>query len=337
MSQVLEIVRISGDGVGPELVDAGTSVIEALGLKVRWIDMMAGMAAYRETGATAPEATIEALRKYRLAIKGPFYTPSGGAIRSGNHYLRRKLDLYACLRPLPIVPGRPPILLVRENLEDLYGAIEWMATPDVAQAVKIASRGGCERITRYALDLARRQGRTRLTLVHKANNLKLTEGLFLDVARAVAAEYPEIEFDDLLADTAASSLVLDPGRFDVIVTSHSIGDILSNLGGALAGSLGLVGSLDSSGEVHIAEASHGSAEELAGQGRVNPLAFLRGISLLLGAIGRDAEHDRLVSSLDEAARHGPRTVDLGGQARLADVVAHICDSVRGGRPDETTG
>ncbi len=337
MSQALAIVRIAGDGVGPELVQAGTDVIEALGLDVRWIDMMAGMAAYHQTGATAPAATIEALRKYRLAIKGPFYTPNGGTIRSGNHYLRRMLDLYACLRPLPIVPGRPPVLLVRENLEDLYGAIEWMAAPGVAQAVKIASQGGCERITRYAFDLARSEGRTRVTLVHKANNLKLTEGLFLDVARGVAAAYPDVEFDDMLADTAASSLVLDPGRFDVIVTSHSIGDILSNLGAALAGSLGLVGSLDSSGEVHVAEASHGAAEELAGKGRVNPLAFLRGVSLLLRAIGRDLEYERLTSSLDEAARHGPRTVDLGGQAHLADVVAHICQAVRGERPAAATG
>lgn len=336
MRQALDIVRIAGDGVGPELVQAGTSVIEALGLEVHWIDMMAGMAAYQQTGTTAPAATIEALQTYRLAIKGPFYTPNGGTIRSGNHYIRRMLDLYACLRPLPIVPGRPPVLLVRENLEDLYGAIEWMAAPDVAQAVKISTRGGCERITRYAFDLARKEGRARVTLVHKANNLKLTEGLFLDVARAVAAGYPDIDFDDMLADTAASSLVLDPGGFDVIVTSHSIGDILSNLGAALAGSLGLVGSLDSSGEVHVAEASHGAAEELAGQGRVNPLAFLRGISLLLRAIGRDAEFDRLTRSLDEAARHGPRTVDLGGQARLADVIAHICQAVRARGPDEAT-
>ncbi|ANP50331.1 isocitrate dehydrogenase (NAD+) [Streptomyces griseochromogenes] len=324
MPDALTVVRIAGDGVGPELVAAGSAVIEALGVPVRWVDAVAGFNAIEEHGTTAPESTIAALREHRLAIKGPFHTPSGGTIRSANHYLRRSLDLYAALRPLPILPGRPPVLLVRENLEDLYAAVEWMPAADVAQAVKTATHGGCVRITRYAFELARKEKRGRVTLVHKANNLKLTEGMFLSVAREVAQEYPDIEFTDMLSDTAASTMVLDPGAFDVIVTSHTIGDILSNLGAALAGSLGLVGSLDSSGDVHVAEASHGSADELAGKDQVNPVAFLRGVVLLLGAIGLDDERHRLERALDQWSESGVRTVDLGGAATTADVVGTIC-------------
>jgi isocitrate dehydrogenase (NAD+) len=327
---VLPIVRISGDGVGPELVAGASRVVEALGLPVRWIDAPAGMGAFAAHGATAPESTIAELREHRLAIKGPFHTPSGGTIRSGNHYIRRALDLYACLRPLPIVAGRAPVLLVRENLEDLYGAIEWMATPDVAQAVKVASRRGCERITRYAFETARAEHRAKVTLVHKANNLKLTEGLFLSVARSVASEYPGVEFEDMLADTAAAALVLDPAHFDIVLTSHTIGDILSNLGAALAGSLGLVGSLDSGEDVHVAEASHGSADELAGRDRVNPLAILQGVVLLLGAIGRIAEQQLLADALCQWESAGPRTFDLGGGARTSEVIDHICDLVQQG-------
>lgn len=332
MSEPLSIVRIDGDGVGPELVAAGCRVVEALGVPVRWIDAAAGLGAYEKYGATAPEATIAALREHRIAIKGPFQTPSGGSIRSGNHYIRRALDLYACLRPMPIVPDRAPVLLVRENVEDLYGAIEWMATPDVAQAVKVATRAGCTRIARYAFETARTEGRAKVTLVHKANNLKLTEGLMLEVARQVAAGYPDIVFEDMLADTAAATLVLDPAHFDVIVTSHTVGDILSNLGAALAGSLGLVGSLDSGADVFVAEASHGAAGELAGTGRVNPVAFLRGVELLLNAVGRVKEHRVLGEALDDWVAEGPRTIDLGGEATTSAVVDHICAVVerRGG-------
>jgi isocitrate dehydrogenase (NAD+) len=331
MPSELTVVRIAGDGVGPELVDAGTRVIEALGLPVTWVDMPAGLAAYEQHGTTAPPATIEALRRHRLAIKGPFSTPNGGDIRSANHHIRHQLDLFACVRPLPIgVPGRP-VLLVRENLEDLYGAIEWYATPDVAQAVKVATRSGCRRICEYAFTLARRHGRSRVTLVHKANNLKLTEGLFLQTAEEVARDFPDVGFDEMLADTAGATLVWEPESFDVMVTSHTIGDILSNVGAAVAGSLGLVGSLNSGHGIHVAEASHGSASLLAGKDQVNPLAFIEGIVLLLDAIGWTAAHDTLAEALAETRRDGPRTLDLGGQQRTSEVVDHLCAAVKGRR------
>jgi isocitrate dehydrogenase (NAD+) len=323
----LSMVRIAGDGVGPELVAAGSKVLEATGLSPRWVDMPAGIGAYEEHGTTAPAHTLAAIRHHRTAIKGPFRTPSGGTIRSANYYIRRDLDLYACLRPLPVLPGRPPVLLVRENVEDLYAAIEWMATGDVAQAVKVSTREGCRRIACYAFDVARRYGRRKVTLVHKANNLKLTEGLFLDMATEVARGYDDVAFDDMLADTASATLVLTPDAFDVLLTSNTVGDILSSVGAAVAGSVGLVGSLNSGHGIHVAEAAHGDAGELAGLDRVNPVAFFAGIVLLLQAIGRDREASLLAGALAQQRRIGPKTLDLGGQARTSEVTEYVCELV----------
>lgn len=327
MTESLEIARIEGDGVGPELVAAGTRVIESLGLPVTWVDLPAGHSAYEEFGTTAPPHTLTELGRIGVAIKGPFRTPNGGTVRSANHYIRHHLGLYAAVRPIAAASGRPPILLVREQLEDLYGAIEWMATPDVAQAVKVASRIGCERITRYAFELARSEKREHVLLVHKANNLKLTEGLFLDVATEVAKRYPDLGFSDMLADSAASTLVLRPESMDVVLTSHTIGDILSNVGAAVAGSLGLVGSLNSGESAHVAEAAHGDAAELAGQDRVNPVAFIEGIALLLRAIGRREEFAVLSDALADLRTRGPRTLDLGGRASTSQVVDELCGFV----------
>jgi isocitrate dehydrogenase (NAD+) len=321
------IVRIAGDGVGPELTAAGSRVIEAMGLDVGWIDMPAGLGAYQKFGATAPAETIEAVRRYGIAIKGPFATPNGGEIRSANHYLRRQLDLYACVRPLPIDESRP-ILLVRENVEDMYAAIEWWASPDVAQAVKVTTRHGCRRIAEAAFGLAERESRSKVTLVHKANNLKLTEGLFLDVATEVSNRYPHIEFDELLADTACSTMVLDPGSFDVILTSNTIGDLMSNLGAALAGSLGLVGSLNSGGGIHVAEAAHGDASQLAGRNQVNPVAFFEGIRLLASALGWQEAAEAVGEGIRFAKAGGARTLDLGGTASTQDVTDLVCEVVR---------
>lgn len=321
----IPIVRIDGDGVGPELTAAGSRLFDAVGVVVDWLDMPAGLGAYDRHGATAPAQTIEAIRATGLAMKGPFSTPNGGSVRSANYYLRRELDLFACVRPLPIDPDRP-ILLVRENVEDLYSAIEWWSAPGVANAVKIATRAGCERIAHYAFALAVREGREHVTVVHKANNLKLTEGLFLSTAMTVAQEYPQIELREMLADTACSTLVTDPGALDVVLTSNTFGDLLSNLGAAVAGSLGLVGSLNSGTGIHIAEAGHGDAGVLAGRDRVNPLAFLDSVRLLLEAMGLRREAVAARAAITQARAAGPRTLDLGGSARASDVVEAVCRS-----------
>lgn len=317
------IVRIAGDGVGPELVAAGSRLLEQVLGPIDWVDRPAGLGAWRTHGHTAPAETLDALREHGLAIKGPFATPSGGTIRSANHYLRIGLDLYACLRPIPVDPARP-VLLVRENVEDLYGAEETMVGPDVAHATKVASRDGCARIAEYAFALAERAGRTRVTVVHKANNLKLTEGMFLETALAVAERHPGIAVDDMIADTACATMVTEPARFDVLLTSNTIGDLLSSLGAAVAGSLGLVGSLNSGHGRHVAEAGHGDAAVLAGTDRVNPIAFLRSIALLLDAMGEGPGAAAVSAGIDEAVALGPCTLDLGGTATTSEVVEFVC-------------
>jgi isocitrate dehydrogenase (NAD+) len=322
MSDELVVVRIAGDGVGPEIVAAGSRVIEATGLPVRWVDMPAGAGALEKYGHSAPGETLAAIREYRTAIKGPFATPSGGRIRSANYYIRRELDLYACLRPLPVRPDSPPVLLVRENVEDLYSAIEW-ASGDTAHAVKVATRPGCERIARYAFELAVRHDRSTVTVVHKANNLKLTEGMFLDVATEVARDFPAVRLADLLADTAAATLIQAPETLDVILTSNTIGDILSSVGAAVAGGVGLVGSLNSGHGMHVAEAGHGDAGALAGLDRVNPVAFLQSVVLLLRECGHAREAGWVVDALAEQHHAGPATLDLGGHAGTSEVTDYV--------------
>jgi isocitrate dehydrogenase (NAD+) len=330
MSDAITMVRIAGDGVGPELVDAGSRLVESAGVKVNWVDAAAGYAAYQRHGHPVPPETLALVREHGVAIKGPFFTPNGGTVRSANHYLRRDLDLYACLRPLPVAPNHEPVLLVRENVEDHYGAFEWMPTPDVAQAVKVVTRPGCERIARYAVAVARAHGRSKITVVHKANNLKLTEGMFLEIAERVVARESELQFEEVLVDTAAARLVLAPGSFDVLLTSNTFGDILSSLGAAVAGSLGLVGSLNSGEGVHIAEAAHGDAAELAGLDRVNPLAFFASIHLLLEALGLARAAGSLGTALRDIRLAGPATLDLGGTASTSQVTDWVCGRVADG-------
>jgi isocitrate dehydrogenase (NAD+) len=327
MGDGLALVRIAGDGVGPEVVAAGSRVIEATGIAIRWIDVPAGAGAHDKFGGSVPAQTMAAIRKHRAAIKGPFATPSGGTVRSANYYIRRELDLFACLRPFPIRPDAPPAVLVRENVEDLYGAIEWMVGDNVAQAVKVATRAGCERIACYSFDLARRCGRRTVTVVHKANNLKLTEGMFLQVTTEVAREYPDIRLTDMLADTAAATLVLAPESFDVILTSNTIGDILSSVGAARSGSLGLVGSLNSGNGIHVGEAGHGDAGDLAGLNRVNPVALFEGIELLLQEVGHVKEATWVAQALAERRRTGPSTLDLGGTAGTSQVTDYVCELI----------
>jgi isocitrate dehydrogenase (NAD+) len=322
-NEQLTLVRIDGDGVGPEIIDSAARVVEAAVPGVGWVEAHAGERALASHGHVAPDETLEALKTVGIALKGPFHTPSGGSRRSPNHRLRLELDLYANLRPLPIPAAPKPVLLVRENVEDLYAAIEWSPAPGVAEASKIATEQGCARISRFAFDLAQREQREKITVVHKANNLKLTEGMFLRVALEVAQEYPNIACDDLLVDSAASELILHPGAFDVILTSNTFGDILSNVGAAVAGSLGLVPSLNLGATVAIAEASHGDAGQLAGTDRVNPIAMIRAAALLLAHIGRHEAAVRIEDAVTEVLAADVRTLDLGGSATTHEVTDEV--------------
>ena len=329
-NEQLTLVRIDGDGVGPEIIDSAARVVEAAVPGVGWVEAHAGERALASHGHVAPDETLEALKTVGIALKGPFHTPSGGTRRSPNHRLRLELDLYANLRPLPIPAAPKPVLLVRENVEDLYAAIEWSPAPGVTEASKIATEQGCARISRFAFDLAQREQREKITVVHKANNLKLTEGMFLRVALEVAQEYPNIACDDLLVDSAASELILHPGAFDVILTSNTFGDILSNVGAAVAGSLGLVPSLNLGATVAIAEASHGDAGQLAGTDRVNPIAMIRAAALLLAHIGRHEAAVRIEDAVTEVLAADVRTLDLGGSATTHEVTDEVI--ARMGRP-----
>lgn len=316
-------VVVRGDGIGPEVVDGALEVLAATGAALELEEAEAGYGAWRRTGHTAPRATLDAIRAAGLCLKGPFHTPSGGDVRSANYYIRRELDLYACHRPIRARDGSWEVALVRENVEDLYAAIEWSPAPGVAQAAKVATRAGCERIARYAFGLARAQGRRRVTVVHKANNLKLTEGMFLDVAREVAAEFPEVQVDDMIADTACGSMAVAPETFDVVLASNTFGDLLSSIGGAAAGSLGTLASANHGNGVLVTEAAHGSADALAGTGRANPLAMIGALELLLEGMRMPREAAAVRAAVREACRSGAVTPDMGGTATTGEVVAEV--------------
>jgi isocitrate dehydrogenase (NAD+) len=326
----IPVVLIEGDGIGPEISAAALRVVEATAARVEWHRCLAGQQSVRRGGPTVPESTLAAIRELKAALKGPFSTPSGGTEKSANFYIRHRLDLFACLRPLRFVGPDHDVQLVRENIEDLYGAVEWAATPDVAHAVKIATRRGCERIARFALELAR-QGRPHVTVVHKANNLKLTEGMFLETARQVASEYPDVALDDMLADAAAATLVSAPRTFDVILTSNTFGDLLSSVGGAVAGGFGIVPTLNVGDGVLVAEASHGSADALRDTGRANPLGFVDAGAMLLDRLGMPDEAAAIHAAIRRVRSDGPIPFDLGGAATTSEVTDALCDILRGRR------
>jgi isocitrate dehydrogenase (NAD+) len=322
----MRIVLIEGDGVGPELVESAAEVMMATGLEIEWERRQAGFTTFRQTGEVVPAETLAAIRRTGAALKGPFLTPAGGGVRSGNWYIRRELGLFAGLRPIERPQAGIDLLIVRENVEDLYGAAEAMILPDVAEAIKVASLEGCRRIARYAFDVARRYRRRRVTVVHKANNLKLTEGMFLDVARQVAAADPEIELDDMLVDSAAYTLVTDPSRFQVILTSNTFGDILSGIGAALEGSMGQVPSLNVGDGVLVAEASHGAAVSLAGKGVANPIATIRSGGLMLESLGYE-EGTVIRQAVADVLATGARTPDMGGTASTREITRMVADRV----------
>jgi isocitrate dehydrogenase (NAD+) len=324
----IQAVLIEGDGIGPEIIRAAVAVLSSTGISMEWDVRPAGLKSLEKYGELVPAETLQAIRHHGAALKGPFSTPSGGSQRSANWYIRRDLDLYACVRPIQAQDRDVDILLVRENTEDLYGAVEWMATPEVAHAVKVASRAGCERIARFAMDLAAKEKRRKVTAIHKANNLKLTEGMFLHIARDVAANYPMIEFDDMLIDTASATLVSKPDLFDVMLTSNTFGDILSSVGAAIVGGPGPVPSANFGTNIVVTEAAHGSAPTLTGTQRANPLAMIAAGAILLDAVGFPQEADAIRRAIRTVRENGIVTPDLGGTATTDAVAAEVARCVK---------
>jgi isocitrate dehydrogenase (NAD+) len=320
------VTLIPGDGIGPEITAAVVRVLAAAGAGVEWDRQLAGMAALEETGDPLPDATLESVRQHRVVLKGPLTTPVGTGFRSVNVALRKEFDLYANVRPAKtLLPGgrydHVDIVLVRENTEGLYVGYEtFIAVAGdpraVAQSTAVVTRRGCERIVRYAFEYAVRQRRRKVTVVHKANILKAVSGLFLDVAREVAEEYHgRVEVQDVIIDACAMKLVLDPGQFDVIVTTNMFGDILSDEIAGLVGGLGLAPGANVGETAALFEAVHGSAPDIAGRGIANPTALLFAAGMMLDYLGQEAAAERIRTAVERTLRDdGVRTRDLGGHA-----------------------
>lgn len=319
------ITVIPGDGIGPEVTRATLEVLQAAGAELDYDEQLGGVSALEQVGTPLPDATLDSIRRTRVALKGPLTTPSGSGFRSINVALRKEFDLYSNVRPAKtILPdGRYDdidLVLIRENTEGLYVGAEHyigMGTDPraAAESVMIVTRFGTERIVRYAFDYARKHGRKKVTVAHKANILKYTQGLILDVAREVAEDYPDIEFEDRIIDATAMLLVLDPYRFDVLVMENMFGDILSDLMAGLVGGLGFAPAGNIGVDAAMFEAVHGSAPDIAGQGVANPTSLLLSACMMLDHLDDPETATRIREALYAVVREGQvRTRDMGGEA-----------------------
>jgi isocitrate dehydrogenase (NAD+) len=333
------VTLIEGDGIGPEIAAATVRAVEAAGGTIAWERADAGAGAVDRHKDPLPQATIDSIRKNQLALKGPLATPSGGGYRSVNVTLRQQFDLYANVRPVQTIPGVPSrytnvdLVIVRENTEDLYAGVEHYIDPrrTAAESIAIITKYGSERVIVYAFEYARRMGRKKVTLVHKANILKMSNGLFLDTGREVAKRYPDIQFDDMIVDATAMKLVVAPEKFDVIVTMNLFGDILSDLTAGLVGGLGVAPAANiGDGGCAMFEAVHGTAPDIAGKGIANPTGLMLSAAMLLDHVGQADAASRLRRGIRAAlAKPETRTGDLGGKADTAqytDAVIRAMDT-----------
>jgi isocitrate dehydrogenase (NAD+) len=336
MSQTIAVIR--GDGIGPEIVDSVVRVLDALQVGFEYDFVEAGVSAQQKSGELLPQATIDAIARHRIALKGPLMTPIGGGFSSLNVELRKRFDLYANVRPAITFPGTRSryedidIITVRENTEGAYGSEGQTLSEDgeVAQSLIRNTRHGCERIVRYAFELARRQRRRKVTAVHKANIMKTTSGLFLKVARDVAREYPDIAFNEMIVDNTCMQLVMNPQQFDVIVTTNLFGDIISDLCAGLVGGLGLAPGANIGADAAIFEAVHGSAPDIAGKGIANPCALLLGAAQMLSHLGLENEASRVRDSIRSTMQDRDRlTPDLGGSGTTTTFTDALIERVRG--------
>jgi len=318
------ICLIPGDGIGPEVAAATRRIIDATGVGITWMELPAGAAALETHGDVLPDFTINALREHKVGLKGPVTTPIGSGFTSVNVGMRRKLDLYAAVRPVRTIDGvfsryeDVSLVVVRENTEGLYSGIENEITPNVVTSLKVVTRKASERIARYAFQYAKSRGRKRVTAFHKANIMKLSDGLFLDAVRQVhAEEAPEITYDELIIDNACMQLVRDPAAFDVVVMENLYGDIVSDLCAGLVGGLGVVPGANIGEDCMVFEAVHGSAPDIAGQGIANPLALLMSGVMMLNNIGLEPYAERIKAAYNAVLAEGnpaERTRDIGGTA-----------------------
>jgi isocitrate dehydrogenase (NAD+) len=326
------IVIIPGDGIGPEVMGAGKRVLEAVGLSVEWVELPAGATAIEQGfDNVLPERTLAAIKAHKVAMKGPVTTPVGKGFKSVNVQLRQKLNLYAAVRPVRSLNGvktkfeNVDMIIVRENTEGLYSGIENEVVPGVVTSLKVASEAACSRIARYAFRFATRRRRKKITVFHKANIMKLTDGLFLSCARRVHEDdYPNIEYEEVIIDAGCMKLVQDPSKLDVLLMENLYGDLVSDLCAGLVGGLGAVPGSNIGDDAAVFEAVHGSAPDIAGKGIANPLAVIMCGEMMLHHIHEDAMAEKIKTAYEAVLAEGKTlTRDLGGSAgtnEFADAV-----------------
>lgn len=335
------ITLIPGDGIGPEVTDAVVRILEQAARRpgnacsFDWHTFSAGAAAFEQTGEYIPKALYDSLEQNRVGLKGPVTTPIGGGFASINVTLRKKFELFANFRPIRNLPGlnsRYPgvdLVIARENTEDLYAGIEYMAAPGVAQSIKIITEKGSTRIAKFAFEYAAKHGRKRIHAIHKANIMKLTDGLFLDCARRVSNGFPQVEYLEHIIDNTCMQLVLNPYQYDVILTENLYGDILSDLCSAFVGGLGLVPGANLGSECAVFEAVHGSAPDIAGKDLANPTALLQSAVLMLHHLNETSTAETVQHALEHVYRDGTHlTRDVGGSSgtrAFADAVIAALD------------
>jgi isocitrate dehydrogenase (NAD+) len=332
------IVLIPGDGIGPEVTGAARRVLEAAGLSVEWIELPAGAVALEQGFEDVlPAKTLDAIRKHKVALKGPVTTPVGKGFRSVNVQLRQKLNLYAAVRPVRSLPGvktrfeNVDMVIVRENTEGLYSGIENEVVPGVVTSLKVASETACTRIARFAFRYATKRKRKKITVFHKANIMKLSDGLFLNCARKVHdEEYPNIEYEELIIDAGCMKLVQDPTKLDVLLMENLYGDLVSDLCAGLVGGLGVVPGSNIGEDAAVFEAVHGSAPDLAGKNQANPLALIMSGVMMLNHIHEEAIAERIKSAYNAVLAEGRMlTRDLGGVASTDQFAQAVIDRLPG--------
>ena len=331
-----EVVLIPGDGIGPEVSDAVKKILAAADAPVQWVERQAGIAALDSGNELLPGTTVDAIKGAKVALKGPCTTPVGEGFASVNVQMRKQLNLYAAVRPIRSLPGVPTrfenvdLIIIRENTEGLYSGVENQITDDAVMSMKVATHSGCERIANWAFRFASQQQRKKITVFHKANIMKLTDGLFLRFSRQAHEAYQEVEYQELIIDAGCMKLVQDPDPFDILLLENLYGDVVSDLAAGLVGGLGVVPGANFGDDLAVFEAVHGSAPDIAGKGKANPLALLMSAEMMLNHLADSRNDDacrnaanRIQTAYDQALIDGEKTGDLGGSLSTEEFTAAV--------------
>jgi isocitrate dehydrogenase (NAD+) len=335
-----KVTLIPGDGIGPEVMKATLRILEATGLKFEWETFAVGAEAYEKSGEYIPKELIESLERTKVGLKGPVTTPVGGGFPSINVALRKKFELYANFRPirnLPHIETRYPdvdLIIVRENTESLYSGLEHEVVPGVIESLKIITEKASTRIARFAFEYARKHDRKKVHAIHKANIMKLSDGLFLKCCRNVAKEFGEITYAEHIVDNTCMQLVLNPYQYDVLVMENLYGDIISDLCAAFVGGLGFVPSANLGDHCAVFEAVHGSAPDIAGKNIANPTALLRSALLMVRHLGEHAASTQIRNALERVYRHPEKlTRDIGGKAGTSEFADAVIEEMEHTKPE----